>query len=115
MAYQDPYSTNYNYNNAGYPQHNYDHQEQQPGSYPPYAAAGMPQAAESSSTPGLYQDESYANFEKRRTRASFGEPPKYALVLCCADNHLLTDSYRNTGELRLWRHDEHGNLWTKAS
>ncbi|KIM29068.1 hypothetical protein M408DRAFT_68408 [Serendipita vermifera MAFF 305830] len=89
MAYQDPYSQNYNYNNgSGYsaPQHNYN---TQPAQYPPYDPAGGYE------TPHNYSSSYSSNVDKRNTRASFA-PPK------------------DTGDLRLWRHDEHGNLWTKG-
>jgi hypothetical protein len=77
MAYQDPYSKNYNYNNAGYsePQYNY---ASQPATYPPYDA-GAGAAEPSGSGPAIHHNysSSYSsNVEKRNTRASFGVPPK---------------------------------------
>lgn len=80
MAYQDPYSSNYNKNYGEYPDHIHDQPNQQPSSYPPYGAGTYP--AESSSAPALYQnDPSDLDFEKRRTRVSFGEPPKCVATL----------------------------------
>ncbi|PVG02779.1 hypothetical protein CPB86DRAFT_862212 [Serendipita vermifera] len=95
MAYQDPYSSNYNYNNAGYSNSQYP-QDQPAASYPPYDSGAY--NSETNTSRPMYGrgDSSSTGLEKRRTRFSMGEPPK------------------DTGELRLWRHDEHGDLWVKG-
>jgi len=99
MAYRDPYASNHNYsyNNEGYSEPYYS-QPNPSTTYPPYDANGY--RSETSSRPIItQQDSSFTGVdgvEKRRTQGSFVEPPK------------------DTGDLRLWRHDTHGNLWTKG-
>ena len=84
MAYQDPYSQHYSYNNApafSEPQYGY---AGPPMTYPPYDA-GQQAAATTDSRPPFQHthSSSYSStIEKRNPRvSSFGEPPKYVMLL----------------------------------
>jgi hypothetical protein len=83
MAYQDPYSSNQNYSyNPDYSQPHYNHPNPST-TYPPYDPSGY--RSEASSRPVI--DQQYSSYssgvdgvEKRKTQASFVEPPKYVPV-----------------------------------
>ncbi|KAG8835795.1 hypothetical protein FS842_006266 [Serendipita sp. 407] len=98
MAYQNTYSSNYSYNNAGYS----DPYHKQGGGhveYPSYDNNAGGYAIPLQTRPAYNQENSsYAvdHIDKRKSEAFLGEPPK------------------NTGDLRIFRHETHGNLWTKG-
>lgn len=90
--YQDPYAPNYNYNNAGF-QDPYYAYGAQPDNHARYDSSGSGVVGNRRSA----ANSTYSSVEKRRTEAFLvGEPPK------------------NTGDLRIFRHEVHGNLWRKG-
>lgn len=101
----DPYYTaadqHVNYNNSYPPSNNNNH------SNPAWNEVSGPSQNQ--------YDSSYAPERLSRTGVS-EPPPKCAhspslLRLSAAADY---DTSRDTGELRLWRHSEHGHLWTKV-
>ncbi|KAG8835298.1 hypothetical protein FRC17_004342 [Serendipita sp. 399] len=95
MAHQNTYSSDYNYNNAGYSDPYYG-QGGGHAAYPSYDNNAGAYSVPLQTRPTYDQRNSSYSVDKRKSEAVFGEPPK------------------NTGDLRIFRHEAHGNLWTKG-
>ncbi|CAE6436798.1 unnamed protein product [Rhizoctonia solani] len=132
MAHQQYHDTNFQQGHHPSGSVGYDYRDQQGGGNPefnPYSNynnVGYSQPAQGqayhddfdSTRPGMSTFPSQANFEPADDAEKFERVPRARGPRNLEGARFSANSFippKSTGDIRLWRHDEHGNAWTKGS